>query len=158
MNVTIRPADEGDVAMLVRHRIALRAERFEASGAQWDALSAATARAYVELMQAGEFFAWVACDEDGATVGSVGMLLRRALPRLGGGASYDARVQAMWVDANVRRRGIGRALLESLLVHARALDVRRVELHTSEDGRQFYPRLGFAESGEMELWLSPPRP
>ena len=74
---------------------------------------------------------------------------------LGGGAPYDARVQAMWVDANVRRRGIGRALLEALLAHAWTLDIRRVELHTSEDGSRFYPQVGFTPSGEMERWLVP---
>lgn len=150
----IRRATAADVELLARHRVMLRAHGFEASAEAWRVLADASARAYVELMASGDYAAWIA-ERDGAVAGSVGMLLRRALPRLGGGAPYDARVQAMWVEPHLRRRGIGRALMQALLEHARALDVRRVELHSSADGLAFYPELGFTPSGELELWLTP---
>lgn len=60
-----------------------------------------------------------------------------------------AQVVRMSVASANRRKGVGRAILEVLLNHARARDFRRVTLTTndsSEDAIGFYTACGFRES------------
>ncbi len=78
----------------------------------------------------------------------VGMLFGRLDD---GGELLD--IGAMWVDPDMRRRGIGRALLEASLSWARDAHATRAELWVSssnEAARQLLLSAGFASTGETE--------
>ncbi len=64
-----------------------------------------------------------------------------------------ARIVRMSVARSLRRQGIGRALLERLLVHAREAGYRRVVLETTStwsDAVAFYEQHGFRRIGEWD--------
>ena len=60
--------------------------------------------------------------------------------------ALDAYLEELYVVPERRGRGLGRALLEATMQHARERGARRIDLNTSEDdvaARALYQRLGF---------------
>jgi ribosomal protein S18 acetylase RimI-like enzyme len=60
--------------------------------------------------------------------------------------ALDAYLEELYVVPARRGRGLGRALLEATMEHARERGARRIDLNTSEDdvaARALYQRLGF---------------
>jgi predicted GNAT family N-acyltransferase len=95
----------------------------------------------------------IACDAKGRAIGTA-----RLVP--------DGRIGRMAVLAEWRRRGVGAALLETLIALARERSMPRVALHAQTHAAGFYRRFGFNERGgefseagiahvEMTLELSP---
>lgn len=103
--------------------------------------------------------------EDGAIAALLaegeGMVILRLLPSLLGD-SVDCYLEEVYVVPARRRCGIGTALMEATLRHARALGAGYVYLATGEDdtgARALYERLGFSNGGrfyERELATGPP--
>ncbi|MEH2180563.1 GNAT family N-acetyltransferase [Nostoc sp.] len=51
-----------------------------------------------------------------------------------------------------RRQGIATALLKEIISFVRATEAKRLWLHTTEDGKRIYKKLGFVlTSKEMEM-------
>ncbi|HVL48715.1 MAG TPA: GNAT family N-acetyltransferase [Candidatus Thermoplasmatota archaeon] len=67
-----------------------------------------------------------------------------------------AWIGGMAVDAKARGRGLGAALLDGLLAHARARDVSVIGLDATREGRPLYERAGFGEVDVSERWSLPP--
>jgi GNAT superfamily N-acetyltransferase len=65
-------------------------------------------------------------------------------------------LMVMGTDPDYQRRGIGRAVLESVLVDARNDGARYCHLVSSEAGARFYPKLGFQLIANHPLWLWEP--
>jgi GNAT superfamily N-acetyltransferase len=70
---------------------------------------------------------------------------------------YEAKIRWFIVDDEMRGNGIGRALLESALVHCRETSVRRIELFTFDSlaaARALYGSVGFKtiESKPFDGW------
>ncbi len=63
----------------------------------------------------------------------------------------DGRIGRMAVLAQWRNRGVGAAMLESLVAEARRRGFREVYLHAQVRARDFYLRHGFAVEGEEYL-------
>jgi GNAT superfamily N-acetyltransferase len=83
--------------------------------------------------------------DGGTIVGSVG------IERLDEG---HAEIHRLYLDADRRGRGTGRALMDACLVWCRALAIPRVLLwsDTRFDGaHRLYARMGFARTGERTL-------
>lgn len=103
-----------------------------------DALRASLARA-PEWMLFGAF-------EDGALVGSVGMIRDRHRK-----AAHKMHVWGMYVLPSHRRRGHAGALLDAAIAHARAVDgITAIHLGVSDvaaEARRLYERAGFVVWG-----------
>ena len=71
-----------------------------------------------------------------------------------------AVIDELIVDVGRRGRGVGSALIDAALTHARGLGCRRVELSTSRAresfARGFYSAHGFVEADAALLRLEPP--
>ena len=63
----------------------------------------------------------------------------------------EAIILNVYVEPAWRRRGVGEALMRSVLTALTDLKVRRIVLHASDNGRRLYERLGFVLTNEMRL-------
>jgi len=94
-------------------------------------------------------------DEDGSTLGIVAELGDRIvgtalLKQLGPSRCRHVAVLSVGVHPDFQRRGIGRALMEHLIAHARASGLVRLELYVRSDNdraQTLYRSLGFAHEG-----------
>jgi ribosomal protein S18 acetylase RimI-like enzyme len=63
----------------------------------------------------------------------------------------EAIILNVYVDPAWRRRGVGEALMRSVLSALAERNISRIVLHASDDGRRLYQRLGFVPTNEMRL-------
>jgi len=121
------------------------------------ALTDATASYLARALADGEYLAWVAQETDGsaAVIGGAGAQLRRILPRPRAGGELELGPEAIilnvYVELGWRRRGVGEALMRTLLDALARRGIRRIVLHAADDGRRLYERLGFVPTNEMRL-------
>ena len=88
---------------------------------------------------------WVA-ELDGQVVGTFQLMVLRHLANAGGRV---AQIESVHVRSDLRRRGIGEAMMHFAEAEARRLGCHRVQLtsNTSRaDAHRFYERLGFTAS------------
>ena len=89
-----------------------------------------------------------------------GVQLRPLVPRplpAGDGLELgpEAIVLNVYVEPEWRRRGIGEALMQTLLTTLANRGINRIVLHASPDGRNLYERLGFVQTNEVRFEPSP---
>jgi ribosomal-protein-alanine N-acetyltransferase len=95
-------------------------------------------------------FAWVAETGPGCVAGYV--FARRT--------EEEAEILNLAVCSDLRRRGVGRALLEHVLAELARAGARRVFLEvreSNEAGRTFYGQMGFAAVGRRLAYYARPR-
>jgi GNAT superfamily N-acetyltransferase len=100
----------------------------------------------------GSFRAWLACDQERVVAGGA-LIISPWLAH-----PYDlecrrATILNVYTDREYRRRGIGRAVMQTMIDWCRNEGFARVTLHASDDGRHLYESLGFEASNEMSLKL-----
>jgi|SRR5215470_4233888 len=145
----LRPATVGDVHAVARHRVAMFRDMGVLAEAEAPALEASSAEFLARAIPAGDYYGWVA-ERDGLVIAGAGIVLRPLLPRPGhldGGV--EAYVLNVYTEGAHRRRGIARALMQTVLGWCRAEHIARVTLHASDEGRPLYLALGFAATNEM---------
>lgn len=154
----VRRADVGDITTLAHHRAAMFRDMGAIASRNEAALEQATVSFLNRGMATGEYLAWVAEDDASppAIVGGAGVQLRPIPPRPRPDADDlelgpEAIVLNVYVRPSWRRRGVGRALMRTVLDDLAALGIRRIVLHPSDDGRHLYERLGFVPTNEMRL-------
>ena len=98
----------------------------------------------IESLLQGDVLFLVARDVDGAAVGCAALVNRQEY----------GEVKRMFVDAEWRGRGVGRALLETLVRGARARGYRILKLGTLDDmipAQRLYDSLGFTPIDRYRL-------
>jgi L-phenylalanine/L-methionine N-acetyltransferase len=144
MTVVVRQAEPGDAAPLVELASAVGAEPegWLISDATWR--SVGEERRYLRAIRRHPDAAVLVAELDGRVVG------RLSLSRDPHPASRHVADLGLMVDASVRRRGIGRALLEAAEEWARRSGVRKLELHVfpyNEAAIRLYESCGFEREG-----------
>ena len=78
-------------------------------------------------------------------VGGASLAVVPTLPRysMAGYSGFDGRVRDVYVEPELRGRGIARALMAAVIADARALRVDRLSLGASEMGKPLYLKIGF---------------
>jgi GNAT superfamily N-acetyltransferase len=149
----IRSATPEDLAVILHHRRRM----FEDMGlgdpkALDDMLSTSTPLLRRGLSD-GTYRGWLVEGEGGEVVAGGGVILLEfhSHPR-------DPRAQRAWIvnmftEAEHRRHGLARRLMETMLEWCRAEGMRFVYLHASDEGRPLYENLGFVPTNEMRLAL-----
>jgi GNAT superfamily N-acetyltransferase len=100
----------------------------------------------------GSFRAWLACTGERVIAGGAVIIS----PWLAHPYDLECRratILNVYTDREYRRRGIGRALMKTMIDWCRNQGFARVTLHASDDGRHLYESLGFEVSNEMSLTL-----
>jgi len=158
----IREATALDIPVLARHRAAMFRDMGQLATDPEAALVRATVHYLRDALPRGEYLGWVAQSTAPSpeTIGGVGVQLRAILPRPGSGGDGvelgpEAIVLNMYVEPAWRRRGVGDALMRSLLAALADRKLRHIVLHASDDGRHLYERLGFEPTNEMRLRTRP---
>lgn len=152
----IRLATMGDVGELVRLRLMFLEEvgNLTASGENDLRKLGEAFREYLRRkMPTGEFLAFVAVsDETGEIVATSGVTFFERPPNGVNIAGLEAYLSNMYTVPDWRGRGLGTALVEAVIERVGETGVRRIWLHTTEQGRPVYEKAGFVESKlEMEL-------
>jgi RimJ/RimL family protein N-acetyltransferase len=141
----IRPAEPGDAEALVRLGRAVGSEPGGWLLTTDDWRSAADERRYLKAIRRYPHAAvFVAESEEGELVGRLS-LSRDQHPSSAHVADLGLMVASGW-----RRRGIGRALMETAVAWARDAGVRKLELHVfphNEAAIKLYEQFGFEREG-----------
>lgn len=148
----IRLATVEDVDELVRLRLDFLKEVGNVGeGADGDELCALMREYLLRKLPSGEFLAWVA-EGGGAIVATSGVTLFERPPNGANPAGLEAYLSNMYTLPGWRGRGVGTALVQTVVAHLKATRVRRIWLHATEQGRPVYARAGFVpDEKEMEL-------
>ena len=149
---TIRPATLEDIPEILRQRRGMYEDMHYTDAEAISAMLALTEEYLKEALPEGSFRAWLAFDGDRAAGG--GALVITPWPA----HPYDlecrrATILNVYTHRECRRRGIARAVMQTILDWCRQQDFARVTLHASEDGRPLYESMGFEASNEMRLNL-----
>ena len=100
----------------------------------------------------GRWWSWLAEHRAPAgtvVVGGLSMLVQEVPPHPRDPRRLDGFVFNVWVAPAWRRRGFGRALVDSCLDASRAEGLRRVALVTTDDGRALYEQVGFRTDPDL---------
>lgn len=141
----IRPARADDLPALVA---LLAADTLGGHGDTSDPAARDQYRAAFDAIAADPRTRLYAAEQAGAVVGTFQLVL---VPCLIGRGTLKAHMEAVQVDAALRGRGIGAAMVRFAMAEARQAGAARLELTSSKarDGaHRFYRRLGFANSHE----------
>ena len=153
----IREAGLDDIPVLARHRSAMFRDMGSIQSELEAPLITATATYLADAMPRGDYLGWIAQACEGtAAIGGAGVQLRPLVPRpltSGDGLELgpEAIVLNVYVELEWRRRGVGEALMQTLLAALALKNIRRIVLHASPDGRNLYERLGFVQTNEMRF-------
>jgi GNAT superfamily N-acetyltransferase len=151
---SIRPANLGDVLVIVHHRRAMFEEMGVSDVQALDDMEIKFKEWVTEKLKCGDYLGWLASDEKGRVVAGAGLWLMEwpAHPLdLTGTRGYILNV---FTEYSYRLNGLARRLVLTILDWCREQEIQTVSLHASEDGRSLYEGLNFRPTNEMRLQFS----
>jgi ribosomal protein S18 acetylase RimI-like enzyme len=150
--VTFRPATPGDLEAVLHHR----REMFRDMGGKYReslGLFESASRQYFETaLRNGTYFGLLAEIND-QIAGGGGVIIAN-WP--GSPLNFEPKrawILNIYVEPQHRRRGLAKAITQSLIDWCRQNGFASVALHASEYGRELYEKLGFRPTNEMRLML-----
>ena len=151
---TLRLAEAAEADVLARHRASMFLDMGAADDRTASIIENSSQDHLAALIEAREYFGFLA-ELQGEVIGGGGVWLRPVLPRPGAlQGAMEAYVLNVYTEAEHRRNGVARAIMETFLDWSRAQRVSRVVLHASKEGRSLYESLGFEDSNEMRIRLT----
>jgi ribosomal protein S18 acetylase RimI-like enzyme len=150
----IRAATPDDAHLLACQRVAMFRDMGRTVPGIEGGLLAASQEYLERALRVGEYVAWVAEDDGGMPIAGAGVQFRPLLPRTDPTGQTllvgrEGLILNVYVEPAQRRRGIARALMQTLLAWAPGAGIVRLVLHASDDGRPLYESLGFKAGNEM---------
>jgi len=89
---------------------------------------------------------WVA-EDGGRIVGMGGLVVVDRPPHPRSRRAGEGFIVNVYTLPRWRGNGVGRAIMDALVIEARKLRLRRIYLRTSDEGRVLYERMGFRDPG-----------
>ncbi len=153
-NLVFRRAGIDDCPDLVDYRVRFLNEQYShPEDDETQALRRALLEYFSKAIPSNDFIAWVA-EYRQKLVGTSGMVVWQMPARYGGAESGRlGYLLNFYTVPEARGKGIGTRLLDELIKEARALGLKFLHLHASEDGINIYRKAGFAEPRMPELVL-----
>lgn len=140
----IRPTSDEDFEALVALRLAFIAEVRRVAPDGFDPAFLEATRAFAaDLVEQGRLHSWFALDDAGRPIGVVSVIVNDAPPLPEVLLRSEGYVVNMYVEPGARSQGVGRALLAAAHAAGPSLGLRRLYLHTTDDGRPLYESLGY---------------
>jgi len=149
----IRRADPGDLDLVTSLRLDFivdvrRLDRPSLDGRFADETALFVQRGHAD----GTLHSWLA-EEDDAVAGLASMVLHTVPPRPEEPRCREGYLINMFVTPPFRRRGVARLLLDRVRADAEAMDLRRLVLHFTAEGKPLYDKAGFVDDAN---WLQLP--
>lgn len=156
----IRLATPADSLLIATQRVAMFRDMERITPELEQPLLESCAGYLEQALANGEYVGWVAqlSAPPHSVIGGAGVQLRPLVPRTDPTGQFlligrEGLILNVYVDQTMRRQGVGRRLMETLIHWAPGAGIVRLVLHASPDGRRLYESLGFVASNEM---LFPP--
>jgi len=154
MEIRAARLDHKDLQTIVEHR---RGMFFDMGHRDEQALDAMSEKFRLWLrrkMEAGEYLAWFAVNENGAVMGGAGLWLMDWPPHMIGGGKWRGNIVNVYTEREQRRKGVARELMKAVMGWCAGHEVGAVVLHASAEGRPLYESLGFEATNEMRFMKS----
>jgi GNAT superfamily N-acetyltransferase len=152
--ITIRPATNDDIGVLLRHRRMMWWDMGRRDETQLQMMTEAAEKYFRLALADGMYRGLLAVNQTGEIVGGGGIVISPWPGTLGQRSPLRAMILNMYVEAGHRRRGVARALMQVMIAWCRENGFTHVGLHASDEGRPLYEKLGFKPSSEMRLELA----
>jgi GNAT superfamily N-acetyltransferase len=154
--ITIRPTTLEDAECIATHRRAMFFGMGYRDEAALDAMLAAFRPWLSKKMKAQEYLAWFAVAPDHSIVAGLGLWLMDWPPHMTGPGAFRGNILNVYTEPAFRRQGLARRLMQVALEWCGTNGIRAVILHSSDDGRALYEKLGFQPTNEMRILLHQP--
>jgi GNAT superfamily N-acetyltransferase len=130
----------------------------ELSADLFEAFRASSCDQLRHLLARGRYVGWLLSLENAPNkiIAGAGVHLRRVLPHPGNNTATfaDGRhgiIVNVFTEPEWRRKGLAGMLLKQIIDWAHDKKLDRLLLHSSDDGRALYERLGFVATNEMRF-------
>lgn len=152
-SISIRHATTADLPILLRHRRMMWWDmgRRDETALAW--MEHAARDYFSKAVTDGSYQGFLAINENKDVVGGGGIVVSPWPGQFHQKHARRAMILNMYVEREYRRRGIARALMETMIAWCREQQFSRVGLHASDAGRPLYEKLGFKPTNEMSLDL-----
>jgi GNAT superfamily N-acetyltransferase len=152
--INYRRANINDVEILVDYRVRFLNELYNhPEDEETEILRKVLHQYFSETIPHNNFIAWLA-EYNGKIIGTSGMVVWRMPARYGGLESGRlGYILNLYTVPEARRKGICTRLLNELIKEAKALGLKYLHLHASEEGINIYRKAGFVEPDQIELIL-----
>jgi GNAT superfamily N-acetyltransferase len=157
----IRSATTDDADVIAWHRVRMFQDMGMVSDDLFEPFRAKALEHIRSALGSGEYVGWLIPNPADAkiVIAGAGVTLRRippfprcdddANPTVAGG--QQALIVNVFSEAQWRRRGLARFLMQHVIAWCRSERIESVVLHASDDGRTLYEQLGFIPTTEMRL-------
>ncbi|MFZ3266387.1 MAG: GNAT family N-acetyltransferase [Terriglobales bacterium] len=149
--LTIREAGSADLETILHHRRSMFRDMGEGTVEQLDRMVEVARPWMVRALADGSYRHWLAIDAAGRVAGGGGVLLSPWPANPFDPCRERAVILNVYTEAEFRRRGIARHVMETVLDWIKAYGLKSVNLHASAEGRSLYEKLGFEPTNEMRL-------
>jgi len=149
--ITIREAEPADVEMILHHRRSMFRDMGEGTPEELDRMVEVARPWFARALANGSYRHWLAMDASGVVAGGGGVLLCPWPANPHDPCTERAVILNVYTEAEFRRRGIARQVMQVILEWIKSYGLRGVNLHSSKEGRALYEKLGFAATNEMRL-------
>jgi GNAT superfamily N-acetyltransferase len=161
----VRFATVDDADVISWHRARMFQDMGELPADLFEAFRASSRDQLRHLLARGRYVGWLLSLENAPNkiIAGVGVHLRDVLPHpIENTATFaEGRhgiIVNVFTEPEWRRKGLAGMLLKQVIDWAREQQLDRLVLHSSDDGRALYERLGFVATNEMRFaGDSPPR-
>ena len=150
--ITIREA--GDVEVILHHRRSMFRDMGEGTAEELDRMVEVARPWFARALVDGSYRHWLAMDASGGVAGGGGVLLCPWPANPHDPCTERAVILNVYTEAEFRRRGIARQVMQVMLEWIESYGLRSVNLHASDEGRALYEKLGFNPTNEMRLRLA----
>lgn len=152
MKTAIRRAAISDLELLMQWRMTVLREVFSVSSdCRQEELEQENRAYYQRTIPTGEHIACFAY-ADGEIVGCGGVCIYHEMPSPDNAGGACAYLMNIYTSPEVRRQGIGRAIVGWLIDQSKQRQISKIYLETSDAGRNLYREMNFEDmAGYMKL-------
>jgi GNAT superfamily N-acetyltransferase len=149
--ITIREAIATEAGIVVHQRRSMFQNMNEGTVEELHRMAEVATPWFEQAMADGSYRHWLALEPSGKVVGGGGVLLCPWPPSPKFPATQRAVILNVYTEAEFRKLGIARQIMQTILEWVKANGFQGVNLHASPEGRHLYEKLGFEATNEMRL-------